>query len=37
VATGGLAERMAPLCETITDVDVDLTLRGLMIVHRRNA
>lgn len=37
VATGGLAERMAPLCETITDVDPDLTLKGLMIIYRRNA
>jgi type III pantothenate kinase len=36
-ATGGLAERMAPLCETITDVDADLTLKGLMLVYRRNA
>jgi type III pantothenate kinase len=37
VATGGLAERIAPLCETITDVDPDLTLKGLMIVYGRNA
>jgi type III pantothenate kinase len=37
IATGGLAERMAPLCETITDVDADLTLKGLLIVHGRNA
>jgi type III pantothenate kinase len=37
VATGGLARRIAPLCDTITDVDVDLTLKGLMIVYRRNA
>ena len=37
LATGGLAERMAPLCETITDVDPDLTLKGLLIVYRRNA
>jgi len=37
VATGGLAERMAPLCETISDVDADLTLKGLMLVHLRNA
>jgi type III pantothenate kinase len=36
VATGGLAESMAKLCETITDVDVDLTLDGLRIVHERN-
>jgi type III pantothenate kinase len=37
VATGGLAERMAPLCETVTAVDVDLTLTGLSIIWRRNA
>jgi type III pantothenate kinase len=36
VATGGLAERMSALCETITDVDPDLTLKGLLIVYRRN-
>lgn len=37
VATGGLASRMAPLCETITTVDGDLTLKGLMILYARNA
>lgn len=37
VATGGLAERMAPLCETIGDVDNDLTLRGLMQLYEMNA
>jgi type III pantothenate kinase len=36
VATGGLAERMAELCETVTDVDVDLTLKGLLLVYHRN-
>jgi type III pantothenate kinase len=36
VATGGLAERMSVLCETITDVDVDLTLKGLLMVYLRN-
>jgi type III pantothenate kinase len=36
VATGGLAERMAVLCETVTDVDVDLTLVGLLLVYRKN-
>jgi len=31
-----LAERMAALCDTITDVDADLTLKGLLLVYRRN-
>lgn len=37
VATGGLAPKMAPVCETVTEVDVDLTLRGLMILYALNA
>lgn len=37
VATGGLAPMMAPLCETIQHVDVDLTLTGLRIVRDRNS
>ncbi|MDH4140460.1 MAG: type III pantothenate kinase [Coriobacteriia bacterium] len=37
VATGGLAPVMAPICETVGHVDVDLTLRGLMLVYERNA
>jgi type III pantothenate kinase len=36
IATGGLAASMAPLCETITAVEPDLTLEGLMLVYRRN-
>jgi type III pantothenate kinase len=36
VATGGLAAMMAPLCTTIGEVDVDLTLRGLALVYERN-
>lgn len=36
VATGGLAATMAPLCETLGEVDVDLTLKGLALVWRRN-
>lgn len=36
VATGGLAARMAPLCETVTHVDPDLTLKGLILVYNRN-
>jgi type III pantothenate kinase len=37
IATGGLAESMAPLCETVTAVEPDLTLEGLMLIYRRNA
>jgi type III pantothenate kinase len=36
VATGGLAARMAPLCETVTAVEPDLTLKGLMLIHELN-
>lgn len=36
IATGGLAERMGPLCDTIGHVDLDLTLEGLRIVFERN-
>jgi type III pantothenate kinase len=36
IATGGLAERMGPICETIEHVDMDLTLEGLRIVYDRN-
>lgn len=36
VATGGLAERMAPLCETVGAVDPDLTLKGLVHVWESN-
>lgn len=37
IATGGLAERMAPLCETVDEVDTDLTLKGLGIIYELNA
>ncbi len=37
VATGGLAEKMAPLCETIDAVDPDLTLKGLGLIYELNA
>ncbi len=37
VATGGLAERMAPLCETVDTVDTDLTLKGLAFIYELNA
>lgn len=36
IATGGLAERIGPLCETVGYVDLDLTLEGLRIVYERN-
>lgn len=37
VATGGLAERMSPLCDTIGHVEPDLTLSGLRIIYGRNS
>jgi len=37
VATGGLAALMAPLCETVGEVDADLTLRGLAMIYALNA
>ncbi|MCL5886883.1 MAG: type III pantothenate kinase [Actinobacteria bacterium] len=36
IATGGLAERMRPLCATITHSDVDLTLKGLLLIYARS-
>ncbi len=36
IATGGLARVIAPLSRTIKEVDDDLTLTGLRILHERN-
>jgi type III pantothenate kinase len=36
IATGGLASLIAPLSKTIAEVDQDLTLVGLRILHERN-
>ncbi|MBV9281865.1 MAG: type III pantothenate kinase [Chloroflexi bacterium] len=37
VATGGLAETIAPLTRTVQRIDDDLTLYGLFLLYRRNA
>ena len=37
LATGGLAPTIAPLCETIDEVDELLTLRGLRLIHDKNS
>ena len=36
LATGGLAPSIGPACRTIDRVDVDLTLKGLLAIDRRN-
>jgi len=36
IATGGLASLIAPLTRTIKDVDANLTLTGLRLLHERN-
>lgn len=36
VATGGFAPLIGPLCSEVTDIDPDLTLWGLALIHRRN-
>jgi type III pantothenate kinase len=36
IATGGMAETIAPLCETIDEVDPYLTLTGLRLIWERN-
>src|ERR1700709_1833957 len=37
LATGGLASAIVPFCETINEVDDLLTLKGLRLIHERNA
>jgi pantothenate kinase type III len=37
VATGGLAHLFRPDIPAIDQVDPDLTMRGLMLIHARNA
>ena len=37
IATGGLAEIIAPHCESIDEVDPLLTLRGLRLIHELNS
>lgn len=36
IATGGMATAIAPLCETIDEVDSYLTLKGLRLIWERN-
>ena len=36
IATGGLAERMGTLCDTIGAVDPDLTIEGLRMIFELN-
>lgn len=36
IATGGMATSIAPLCESIDEVDPFLTLQGLRLVNERN-
>lgn len=36
IATGGLASAIVPYCDSIDDIDQELTLTGLRIIHERN-
>ena len=36
IATGGMASGIAPLCETVDEVDSYLTLKGLRLIWERN-
>ena len=36
IATGGLAGAIVPYCDSIDDIDQELTLTGLRIIHERN-
>jgi type III pantothenate kinase len=36
IATGGMATAIAPLCESVDEVDSYLTLKGLRLIHERN-
>ena len=37
IATGGLAEHIVPFCDTVDEIDDLLTLKGLKLLHERNA
>jgi type III pantothenate kinase len=37
VATGGLAQLIGPVCETVTHIEDELTLRGLLVVLELNS
>ena len=37
IATGGIAHRIAPFCETVDEIDDLLTLKGLRLIYEKNA